>query len=142
MRTFVPLLSALLLSPAAIAGDVYKCASPQGDTYYSDTPCSGQAKPLKVPKTDFGGPKWSAEINLRQTACQTSQFGHGQATGYIHNATADTKKVSLTVTFTKEGKVMDTLTLPYSVPAFGRTPYSVTGPATYPDRCEYQTAWD
>ena len=143
MRMRVLVLAVALWFPASVlAGDVYKCPAPGGGTVYSDTPCNGQAKPLKVQKTDFGGPQRSAEINLAQTSCLVGRFGHGEANGYIQNATATAKRVRLTVTFTKGGKVMDTLTLPYTVPAFGRTPYSITGPAVSPDRCEYATAWD
>lgn len=143
MRMPAIMLAVLLLFPAAVlAGNVYKCPTPEGGTVYSDTPCHGQAKPLKVQKSDFGEAKYGAEIRLSQTSCNISRTGYGEALGYIHNTTPDAKTVRVTATFIKGGTVADTVTLPFKVPAFGRTPFSIMGSPVFAERCEYQYAWD
>lgn len=137
MRSF--LLVLLAATSSAHAQKVYKCDGPTGPVYQG-SPCEPGAVPHQTQRdSNFGGSSRSAEVSVTGEACVAS-LGATYANGYLVNHTPEAKTVRVKATFTRRGRVIDTITLPYQVPGFDRTAFSLIG--SEQTSCELNWVWD
>ena len=125
----------------ALAQKIYKCPDGKGGYEYTNIPCTGDAEPIKTRDMSFGESSRSAEMRVEGTAC-TGEYGYAKASGWIVNATKEARRVQLTATFTRGSAVVDSVTLPYTVAAFGRTPFDIQGGRYNADACRYAMTWE
>lgn len=134
------LLLLLIATTGTAAAAVYKCPDGAGGYTYTDRECRADAPEVDVRETSFGQSTTSGQVVMVRSNCSTA-YGHGQATGYLANKTDGVKDVDLTITFTRRGRVVDSITHRLTLPPFGRVPFDITGARVYPDQCESRWTW-
>lgn len=139
MRSTAVLLL-LIAGTGSAAAAVYKCPDGAGGYTYTDKACPTDAAKVNVRDTSFGQSTTSAQVAMVGFDCNIA-YGHGQATGYLANKTGEIKEVDLTITFTRQGRVVDSITHRHTLPPFDRVPFDITGARVNPDRCESRWNW-
>lgn len=143
MKAVTVAVMALFLPVLGLAqGDViaYRCVDDAGRVSYQQTPCDDEGEALDITNVAPEGAAARNDVGLVQSSCR-GDHGFLTAAGYLVNRTGEPKEVTVRVTFTRRGAVMQTSERRQRLRPYGRHPIQILGNRHFADRCEWQFEW-